>query len=346
MRLIWKRYSLGAILLALLSLSLPLAGCGDYGGPTAAPRSDATAPAAPTDLTAVAVNANRVTLAWTAATDIGNLVAGYSVYRSAGSGAYALLDTLGNDATAYADASALASTLYNYEIVAFDGAGNTSPASNIATVTTPAATGAVPGIHLITGRVSSSGAGLAGVLMHLTGTGTGSAVTDANGNFSFAVVNGGYLLTPTLSGYQIIPTSRAVSVADADLAGQDFSATPDGSVTGTGTYPDGTVTGVVTYPDGSTTGMVSYPDGTVFGGLSYPAGTVIVNVSYPDGTTIGGVVYPAGTVFGQVTYPDGALISGVSYPSGTIVNTVTLSNGTATTSIITPDGTITGGLHF
>jgi chitodextrinase len=92
--------------------------------------SDSTPPTAPTNLTATAMSDTRVNLAWTASTDnIG--VTGYQIFRDG--------TQIGTaTSTSYADTTTQASTTYSYHIVAVDGAGNVSDASNTATATTPA----------------------------------------------------------------------------------------------------------------------------------------------------------------------------------------------------------------
>jgi chitodextrinase len=93
--------------------------------------ADTTAPTAPTGLTATAVGAGEVDLAWVAATD--NVrVTGYLVFRNGTQVGTA-------SGTTYADMTTVAATTYTYTVKAVDGAGNQSAASAGATVTTPAA---------------------------------------------------------------------------------------------------------------------------------------------------------------------------------------------------------------
>ena len=95
---------------------------------------DTQAPSAPTDLSATAT-AGRVALAWTGSTDnVG--VTGYRVIRDG-----AAITTVGPSTTTYADTTVAPATTYSYTVRAFDAAGNTSAASNTATVTTPAPSG-------------------------------------------------------------------------------------------------------------------------------------------------------------------------------------------------------------
>ncbi|MEC0229497.1 discoidin domain-containing protein [Paenibacillus alba] len=93
-------------------------------------QGDTIAPTAPQDLTATAATYNQINLSWTASTDnIG--VAGYDIYRDG-----AVVGTTA--AKTFSDTGVKASTSYSYTVKAKDSAGNTSPASNTATVTTPA----------------------------------------------------------------------------------------------------------------------------------------------------------------------------------------------------------------
>ena len=92
--------------------------------------TDTQAPTAPTNLQAAAASASQVNLTWGASSDnVG--VAGYKVFRDG-----AQIAT--SSTTTYSDTTVKASTTYSYSVVAHDAAGNSSPPSNTATVTTPA----------------------------------------------------------------------------------------------------------------------------------------------------------------------------------------------------------------
>ena len=101
-------------------------------GVTVPAAPDTQAPSAPADLAAQAVTGERVNLTWSAATDdVG--VTGYEIHRDG-----ELVATTG-DVTSYADMAVAEHTTYAYTVRALDAAGNRSPASNTADVTTPAA---------------------------------------------------------------------------------------------------------------------------------------------------------------------------------------------------------------
>ena len=96
------------------------------------------APIAPTNLAAIALSGNAVRLTWT---DNSTNESAYRVERRTGSnGSWALIDTISANLTLYTDASASANTAYSYRVTATNGAGS-SPASNTASLSTPAADG-------------------------------------------------------------------------------------------------------------------------------------------------------------------------------------------------------------
>jgi chitodextrinase len=79
---------------------------------------DTQPPTVPTNLTATAVSASQITLAWTASTDnVG--VAGYNVFRDGGATPIATLT-----GTSFSDTGLAPRTTHTYTVVAFDAAGN------------------------------------------------------------------------------------------------------------------------------------------------------------------------------------------------------------------------------
>lgn len=104
--------------------------------PTPTPTEDTTAPTAPTGLMANPL-ATSVSLKWTASTD-DKAVTGYRIYRDG-----TLLGTV--TTTTYSDTTIEPLTTYSYTVMAVDAAGNASPQSTAATVTTLAGSGGTPG---------------------------------------------------------------------------------------------------------------------------------------------------------------------------------------------------------
>ncbi|HEX8285830.1 MAG TPA: carboxypeptidase regulatory-like domain-containing protein [Pyrinomonadaceae bacterium] len=80
-----------------------------------------------------------------------------------------------------------------------------------------------PGTFAIGGRVTSAGAGVAGVAVTLSGSKTGTATTDANGAYSFSVSSEGtYTVTPSKVNYTFTPASQSFTNPTADRAA-DFT---------------------------------------------------------------------------------------------------------------------------
>jgi fibronectin type 3 domain-containing protein/regulation of enolase protein 1 (concanavalin A-like superfamily) len=95
-----------------------------------------SAPVAASNLATTALTANAVRLTWN---DNATNEVGYRIERRLGtSGTWQVIDTVGTNVTLYVDQSAAASTTYNYQVFATNSAG-ASPASNTASISTPAA---------------------------------------------------------------------------------------------------------------------------------------------------------------------------------------------------------------
>ncbi|MBE0606502.1 MAG: CHRD domain-containing protein [Deltaproteobacteria bacterium] len=83
-----------------------------------------------------------------------------------------------------------------------------------------------PPTFSISGQVTSTGAGLSGVTMTLSGASSATATTDAGGNYAFAGLdNGSYTVTPSRTGFTFSPTDNTQTVSGADITGVDFTAT-------------------------------------------------------------------------------------------------------------------------
>jgi fibronectin type 3 domain-containing protein len=98
--------------------------------------ADATAPSAPSGLTATAASGAQINLSWTASTD--NIaVTGYRIERCQGSGCSNFAQVGTSTGTSYSDTGLSASTSYSYRVRAADAAANTSSYSGTASATTP-----------------------------------------------------------------------------------------------------------------------------------------------------------------------------------------------------------------
>jgi outer membrane protein assembly factor BamB len=84
---------------------------------------------------------------------------------------------------------------------------------------------AAPAQYAVSGTVTLSGSGLAGVALTLTPGGL-TATTASDGTYTITGVDSGaYTLKPSLTGYSFAPALRSVDVNNADVTGQDFAAT-------------------------------------------------------------------------------------------------------------------------
>jgi len=133
---------------------------------------------------------------------------------------------------------------------ATDPAGNTSEFSACSMV--------VAATYSLSGRVTDGSAqSVAGVNVHLSGSATADATTDAAGNYSFTGLpqGGNFVLTPSKTGYGFTPPSRAVNNLQADQTSLDFNGALN-TYTVTGRVVDGggtSLAGVNVHLSGSAT---------------------------------------------------------------------------------------------
>lgn len=295
---------------------------------------DTTPPSAPTNLHESAPpTTSTVTLAWNPSPTADGVTT-YLVYRNG-----LFIANVAAPTTTFTDTGLAADTAYTYVVRARDAATNLSAASNLISTRTTAIptvpTFTISGTITVDGVKPSPGTV---VLLTITGAGSGVAFTDADGNYTFTGATPGvYTIIPSLQGFLFTPTSRTVTVVDANVTGVDFATiTPPGTVIGGVVYPDGVVIGGVTYPPGTIIGGITYPSGIVIGGVTYPTATVVGGVTYPTGSVIGGVTYPNGVVIGGISYPPGTVVGGIAFPPGSVNSGVSFASGTVSGNILFP----------
>src|SRR5205809_3643540 len=121
-------------LLLLAVTAVVLAGCNGVGeaetsnGAGTTPSVDTTPPSTPTGLTGAAMGSTGANLSWSGSSDNVGVV-GYVVRRNG-------VQVATPATTSYADAGLSAATTYSYTVAARDAAGNLSPNSASASVTT------------------------------------------------------------------------------------------------------------------------------------------------------------------------------------------------------------------
>jgi len=114
------------------------------------------------------------------------------------------------------------------------------------------ATFAAYAVYTISGQVTVSGTGLAGVAVTMSGAQTSTVYTDASGNYTLPAARSGlnYKVQPALSGYIFSPPSQTFS----DLSGNEtanFSAEPLYRISGRVTASGAGVSGVTMTLSGS-----------------------------------------------------------------------------------------------
>jgi hypothetical protein len=120
--------------------------------------TDATAPSAPTNVSAQAVSTSQINLSWAGSTDTGGSgLAGYNIYRgTSGSSITTKINTSIVPTTSFGDAGLTAGTTYYYQIEAVDGAGNNTKSAPVnATTQTSSVQSAALGVYTGPAGVSS-----------------------------------------------------------------------------------------------------------------------------------------------------------------------------------------------
>jgi chitodextrinase len=240
-------------------------------------------PTTPGNLAASNITSNSVTLGWTASTDnIG--VEGYRIYRDS-----VLIDTV--TGLSFNNTGLSTGTLYHYSVVAFDAAGNVSPAATVDATTlspdteaptNPTSLASTPGFSQIalTWSASTDNVGVTGyrVLREgslvttvptpgYTDTGLASATefdyeviaVDAAGNLSGAAT----LTTSTLTDTEAptVPDSLAAVPTFTSVALSWNASTDNAGVTGYRVYRDAMLLDTVPGPGYEDTGLTP---GTVY----------------------------------------------------------------------------------
>ncbi|BCM89738.1 thermophilic serine proteinase [Abditibacteriota bacterium] len=200
---------------------------------------------------------------------------------------------------------------YTLQAIATDKGGNTTTGISSFWVQAQPTTS-----YSVSGRITLGTAGLANVTV--TRTGNLSVVTNTNGDFTFTGIaaNTSITMTPALAGYTFNPTSRNVTVATANVAGQNFAATQ--------TAPSPTIASFS--PASGPVGTQVTINGTNLStATAVKFGTVAAAINSKTATQIVTTV-PTGAVTAKinVTTPAGTVISAANF-------TVTTATSTAPT---------------
>ncbi|MGW6503955.1 glucuronyl esterase domain-containing protein [Nonomuraea angiospora] len=204
----------------------------DWQTPTLGDSGDTSPPTAPAGLAASATTSTGTTLSWTASTDDTG-VAGYDILRAPGASGGTFTQAGTSATTSFTDTGLTPNTTYRYQVRARDAAGNTSPVSNTAQVTTQPGTStgtctAVPTVQTqwATGYVIQP--------LTITNTGT-STINGWTVTFTLPV---GHTLTGSWNGTATV-SGQTVTIKNA---GHNGTLAPGAATTSVGfqaTRPNG-----------------------------------------------------------------------------------------------------------
>jgi hypothetical protein len=185
----------------------------------------------------------------------------------------------------------------------------------------------------ISGRVTRSGAGMAGVTIAMYyGIGPPATTsTDANGYYSFTGVKLGQILVASKTNYYFDPSS--ISISSCEMTEANFIAHSANSL----------LLGAPSYRFGEGGGSLQIP--VYRGGNSSGVGPITVNYSTSDGSATAGSDYTA--VSGTLNFPEGSSSKTITVPvsddslvEGDETFSVILSNPTGEVDLVNPSTTI------
>jgi len=191
-------------------------------------------------------------------------------------------------------------------------------------------------VFIVSGRIATStNQPVANVVVTLSAAPTGTfdpVLTGSNGNFSLIHVTAGtYTVTPALAGYSFTPASRTVTVTDAHVGAQDFTAIPWASLGGTikdasnvavsgalvtiSPVPSG-VPATVTTNAGGAYSFPRVPPGTytltpVRSGNSFNPGTRGITVATANIANLNFTAGPGYTIAGRIAWSNGVGMANV-----------------------------------
>ncbi len=193
---------------------------------------------------------------------------------------------------------------------------------------------------------------VSGVTVTLTGDGAASTTTDSSGNYSFTgAANGSYTLTASKTGYTFSPTSISVTVNNASVTGQNFTATIIASSTYTisGTVSGAVQSGVTITLSGTGSSYATTDSSGNFSFTGASNGSYTLTASktgYTFSPTIRNVTVSNANITGQ-NFTATASTSSTGYDTDDILGNNTFSDTidldfSANTAKLSPDGTALG----
>lgn len=300
---------------------------------------DTEPPTAPSNLTAIA-SGTSISLTWIASAD-NEPVAGYDLWRCTGAGCSSFASIDGDiSGTSYTNSGLPEDTTYQYEVRAFDGFGNYSGFSNVASATTPdtspptvpqnvSATAASWSTVDLSWSASTDDTSVAGYKVYRGGSQIGTSSTTSytdsttmpNTTYSYTVSaydpagnnsaqSSAASVTTPAGPTPSTPTGLSATVAGDNQVNLSWNPSSDAGGPGIGGYKiyrDGTQIGAST--------STSFSDGGV---ATFNTYTYTVAAYDKGGTTSAQSTAVSASTFYQITNSSGSSISSL-YSSGVTV---------------------------
>lgn len=208
--------------------------------------------------------------------------------------------------------------------------------------------------HTIAGRIS--GDVLAAVNVSFSGPSSGQATTDASGYFEVPdLVDGTYLVTPSLTGYTFGPAQRSVTLSGADVTDADFaaSAAPAATYTVSGSVSGAVQRGVTITLQGDPTAVATTDAAGAFTFEGVLPGDYLIVPSHDDYTfgpasrfVVVGAASVTGQAFTATVKPSARTISGTVSGDAVAGVTVTLMGPSPATTTMTATTDAEGNFAF
>ena len=135
--------------------------------------------------------------------------------------------------------------------------------------------------YTVTGTITSGGSPLVGVVVAVSGSASTTAVTAADGTYSFSLTSGGnYTLTPSSANYTFSPMNVSTTNLSGNWSGNNFTATFAAyTVSGTLMYSGAPLEGAVVSLSGNTSGSVTTGSGGTYSFAVVGGGNYVIKPS-------------------------------------------------------------------
>lgn len=186
----------------------------------------ASAPAAPSALSASTVSSSSISLAWT---DNSTTETGFNIERSGDGQNFNTLTTVAANTISYTDNGLNGNTLYYYRVLSFNNYGTSTPSATASATTLSGGSGTSMSVSSLTVTRTTSAGKYRGVATVKIINGLGSAVSGATVTGSFSGPSIGTVSGTTDVNGQVILNSASVKTASTDWCFEVTNITKTGS---------------------------------------------------------------------------------------------------------------------